>query len=52
MQSYFVLHIVLNIPREYLIIDNNYKLLIIFQQADAYLNELMKIDELTKLANQ
>ena len=36
----------------YIIIGNNYKPLIIFQQADAYLNEPIKIDELIKLANQ
>ena len=35
----------------YVIIDNNYKLLI-FQQVDVYLNEPIKIDELIKLANQ
>ena len=34
------------------IIDNNYNLLITFQQADAYLNEPIKIHELIKLANQ
>ena len=34
------------------IIDNNYKLLIIFQQSDVYLNEPIKIDKLIKLANQ
>ena len=32
--------------------DNNYKLLIIIQRVDAYLNEAIKIDELIKLANQ
>ena len=32
--------------------DNNYKLLIIIQLVDAYLNEAIKIDELIKLANQ
>ena len=36
----------------YLIIDNNYKLFITFQQVDIYLNEPMKIHELSKLANQ
>ena len=36
----------------YIIIDNNYKPLEIFQQADVYLNEPIKIDELIKLANQ
>ena len=36
----------------YLIIDNNYKLLITFQQIDVYLNEPIKIHELIKLANQ
>ena len=36
----------------YIIIDDNYNLLIIFQQADVYLNEPIKIDELIKLANQ
>ena len=34
------------------IIDNNYKLLIIFQRDNVYLNEPIKIDELIKLANQ
>ena len=34
----------------YIIIDNNYKPLIIFQQVNAYLNEQIKIDELIKLA--
>ena len=34
------------------IIDNNYKVLIIFQQVDVYLNEPIKIDVLIKLANQ
>ena len=33
-------------------IDNNYKQLIIFQQADVNLNEPVKIDGLIKLANQ
>ena len=36
----------------YFIFDNNYKLLITFQQADVYLNEPIKIHELIKLANQ
>ena len=36
----------------YLIIDNNYKLLITFQQIDVYLKEPIKIHELIKLANQ
>ena len=36
----------------YIIIDNNYKPLIMFQQADVYLNEPIKIDEVIKLANQ
>ena len=36
----------------YFIIDNNYKLLITFQQADVYLNEPIKIPELIKLAYQ
>ena len=31
---------------------NNYKLLITFQQIDAYLNEAIEIHELSKLANQ
>ena len=35
-----------------IIIDNNYKLLIIFQRVDVYLNEPIKTDELIKLANQ
>ena len=34
------------------IIDNNYKLLLTFQQVDIYLNEPMKIHELIKLASQ
>ena len=34
------------------IIDNNYDLLIIFQQVDVYLNEPIKIHDLIKLANQ
>ena len=34
------------------IIDNNYKLLITFQQVDIYLNEPIKINELIKLASQ
>ena len=34
------------------IIDNNYKLLIIFKQSDVYLNEPSKTDKLIKLANQ
>ena len=34
------------------IIDNNYKLLIAFQKVDVYLNEPIKIHELSKLANQ
>ena len=34
------------------IIDNNYKLLITFQQVDVYLNEPIKVHELIKLANQ
>ena len=34
------------------IIDNNYKLLIPFQQVDVYLNEPIKIHELIKFANQ
>ena len=37
----------------YLIIDdNNYKPLIMSQQADVYLNEPIKIDEVIKLANR
>ena len=36
----------------YIIIDNNYKLLIKFQQVDVYLNKPIKIDELIKLDNQ
>ena len=36
----------------WIIIGNNYKLLIIFQQADIYLNEPIQIDELIKLAYQ
>ena len=36
----------------YIIIDNKYKLLIIFHGADVHLNEPIIIDELTKLANQ
>ena len=36
----------------YFIIDNDYKLLITFQQVYVYLNEPMKIHELIKLANQ
>ena len=36
----------------YIIIDNNYKLFIIFQQADVYLNEPIKIDELIKLSSE
>ena len=35
----------------YFIIDNNYKLLITFQQVDVYLNEQIKIHALIKLAN-
>ena len=31
--------------------DDNYKLLIIFQQVNVYLNETIQIDELIKLAN-
>ena len=43
----------LNIPRGIcIIIDNNYKLLIIFQQVDVYLIEPIKIDVLIKLAHQ
>ena len=34
------------------IIDNNYKLLITFQQVDIYFNEPIKINELIKLASQ
>ena len=37
---------------EWSLISINYKLLIIFQQVDIYLNEPIKIDEHTKLANQ
>ena len=33
------------------IIDNNYKLLIIFQRVDVYLNEPIKTDVLIKLAD-
>ena len=36
----------------YFIIDNNYKLLITFQQVDVYLNQPIKIQELIKLVNQ
>ena len=36
----------------YFIIDINYKLLIIFQPVDAYLNEPIEIEKLIKLANQ
>ena len=36
----------------YFIIDNNYKLLMTFQQVNVYLNEPIKIHELIKLANQ
>ena len=36
----------------YFIIDHNYKLLIIFQQVDVYLNEPIKTHELIKLTNQ
>ena len=36
----------------YFITDNNYKLLITFQQVDVYLNKPIKIHELVKLANQ
>ena len=36
----------------YILIDNNYKLLIIFQRVNVYLNEPIKIDELIELANQ
>ena len=38
--------------RVYVIIDNNYKPLKIFQKVDVYLNEPIKIDELVNLANQ
>ena len=41
----------LNIPRG-IIIENNYKVLIIFQRADVYLIQPIKIDVLIKLANQ
>ena len=37
---------------EDIVINNNDKLLIIFQQVDVYLNKQIKIDELIKLANQ
>ena len=36
----------------YFITDNNYKLLIIFQQVNVYLNETIQIDVLIKLANK
>ena len=36
----------------YIIIDENYKLLIKFQRVDVYLNEPIEIHELIKLANQ
>ena len=36
----------------YFITDNNYKLLMTFQQVNVYLNEPIKIHELIKLANQ
>ena len=36
----------------YFIIDNNYKLLLTFQEADVYLNEPIKIHKLIELANQ
>ena len=36
----------------YLIIDNNYKLIITFQQYTVYFNEPIKIHEIIKLANQ
>ena len=36
----------------YIIIDDNYKPLIVVLQVDVYLNEPIKIDELIKLANQ
>ena len=36
----------------YIIIDNNYKLLIMFQRVDVYLNESIKIEELIKLPYQ
>ena len=43
----------LNIPRGIcIIIDNNYKPLIIFEQVDGYLNIPTKTDEVIKLANQ
>ena len=32
--------------------DDNYKLLIIFQQVNVYLNETIQIDVLIKLANK
>ena len=35
----------------YIIIGNNWKLLITFQRIDVYLNEPIEIDELIKLAN-
>ena len=35
----------------YYIIDNNYKLFIIFQRVDVYLNEPIKTDVLIKLAD-
>ena len=36
----------------YFIIDNNYKLLITFQQVDFYVNKPIKIHERVKLDNQ
>ena len=36
----------------YFIIDNNYRLLMTFQQAYVYLKKPIKIYELTKLVNQ
>ena len=55
MQSYFFAHVEhswTSLEGIYIIIDNNYKKLIMFQWADGYLNEPIKVDELVKLANQ
>ena len=53
VQSYFVFahveHSWTCLEGIYIIIDNNYKPLTMFQQVDVYLNEPIKIDELITL---
>ena len=50
--SCFDMWFIFGVVLSYFIIDNNYKLLIIFQQVIVYLDETIENNRLIKLANQ